>query len=436
MEKIVRKAVMDHLQENDIVTKEQHGFMSGRSCMTQLLESMDAWTEALDDHGSIDIIYTDFQKAFDSVPHGRLMEKVSACGIKGKTQDWIKDFLTDRTQRVVVNGKTSQEGAVTSGIPQGSVLGPILFVIYINDLPQTVKSQIKMFADDTKLYSRVDKIDNDGINHGAADLQDDLDALTKWSDRWQLKFHPEKCCVLKLGQDRGTAYYMDTKDKDGNTTRIRLKETQEEKDLGVTIDKALSFKQHVAEATLKASRVVGNIRRSFDYLSLETFSLLFKSLVRPILEYGHCVWKPDEKNQKGLCVELENVQKRATKLLSELKDLPYPERLRKLKLPSLEHRRKRGDAIEVYKYMHGFYNTKSPSLEQNKDKTTRGHSMKLAKIRPRLNIRGNYFNIRVVNMWNNLPESVVTAPSVDAFKGRLDRHWENLPSVYDPDCLN
>ena len=136
MEKIVRKSVMAHLQENNIVTSEQHGFISGRSCMTQLLEAMDTWTEALDEHGSVDIIYTDFQKAFDSVPHGRLMEKVSACGIKGKTQKWIENFLRDRSQRVVVNGATSNEGAVTSGIPQGSVLGPILFVIYINDLPK------------------------------------------------------------------------------------------------------------------------------------------------------------------------------------------------------------------------------------------------------------------------------------------------------------
>ena len=429
MEKIVRKAVMAHLQENEIVTSEQHGFISGRSCMTQLLEAMDTWTEVLDDHGSVDIIYTDFQKAFDSVPHGRLMEKVSACGIKGKAQKWIDNFLRDRSQRVVVNGATSQEGAVTSGIPQGSVLGPILFVIYINDLPQTVKSQIKMFADDTKLFSRTDKV-------GATDLQNDLDALTQWSDRWQLKFHPEKCGVLKLGQDRGTAYYMDTKDKDGNTTRIRLKETQEEKDLGVTIDKALSFKQHIEEATLKANRVVGNIRRSFDYLSLETFTLLFKSLVRPILEYGHCVWNPDEEKQKGLCAKLENVQKRATKLLGEIKDLSYPERLRKLRLPSLEHRRKRGDAIEVYKYLHGKYNVQSPTLELNKDAITRGNSMKLEKKRPRLNIRGNYFSNRVVNLWNGLPEKVVTAPSVDAFKARLDRHWENLPSVYNPMCLN
>ena len=368
------------------------------------------------------------------------MEKVSACGIKGKLHNWIKDFLSNRTQYVVINGETSLVGKVTSGIPQGSVLGPILFVIYINDLPRGVKSQVKMFADDTKLYSRVDIIDNDGRNLGASDLQNDLDKLTNWSDKWQLKFHPDKCCVLKLGQDRGTEYYMNTRDKDGSTTRVKLKETHVETDLGVAIDRTLSFKQHVAQATLKASRVVGVIRRSFDYLTLETFSQLFKSMVRPILEYGHCVWKPDEKFQKGLCAQLENVQKRATKMLSEIKDLPYPERLRKLRLPSLEHRRKRGDAIEMYKYLHGHYKVQSPKFELSATRDlptqTRGNSMKLTKQRYRCNTRGNFFANRTVNLWNNLPDSVITAPSVNAFKNRLDRHWASLPTVFDPDCLN
>ena len=121
-------------------------------------------------------------------------------------------------------------------------------------------------------------------------------------------------------------------------------------------------------------------------------------------------------------------------MLGEIKDLPYPERLRKLKLPSLEHRRKRGDAIEVYKHLHGKYNVQSPTFELNKDAITRGNSLKLEKKRWRLNIRGNYFSNRVVNLWNGLPEHVVSAPSVDAFKTRLGKHWESLPSVYNPVC--
>ena len=127
-------------------------------------------------------------------------------------------------------------------------------------------------------------------------------------------------------------------------------------------------------------------------------------------------------------------------MLSEIKDLPYPERLRKLRLPSLEHRRKRGDAIEMYKYLHGHYKVQSPKFELSTTRDlptqTRGNSMKLTKQRYRCNTRGNFFANRTVNLWNNLPDSIITAPSVNAFKNRLDRHWASLPTVYDPDCLN
>ena len=265
MEKLVRKALMDHLEENDIVTREQHGFVSGRSCITHLLEVMDSWTEVVDEGGSVDVIYTDFQKAFDSVPHRQLMRKVSAFGIMSKLLRWINDFLANRTQRVVINGEKSQEGNVTSGIPQGIVPGPILFVIYIDDLPANVKSQVKMFADDTKLFTRV------GVPNNHETIQNDLDELMQWSNKWQLKFHPEKCCVLKLGRERETEYFMNSKDKDGNPIRLKLKEVQAEKDLGVTIDKVLSFKRHVELAASKANRVIGVIRRSFDYLTTAIF---------------------------------------------------------------------------------------------------------------------------------------------------------------------
>ena len=288
-----------------------------------------------------------------------------------------------------------------------------------------------MFDDDTKLFTSVD------VPNNHETMQDDLDQLMQWSNKWQLKFHPEKCCVLKLGHARETEYFMNSKDKDGNPIRVKLKETQAEKDLGVTIDKVLSFKRHVAQATSKANRVIGVIRRSFDYLTPAIFVQLFKGLFRPLLEYGQCVWNPDEKNQKGLCSEVENVQRRATKMLGPLKDLPYPERLRRLKLPCLEHRRKRGDVIEVYKYLHGFYTVSRPDFHvaRNVMRSTRGNSLKLQKPRHHLNVQGNYFANRVVNLWNSLLDKVVTAPSVDPFKRRLDKHWAAQPSVYDPECL-
>ena len=185
--------------------------------------------------------------------------------------------------------------------------------------------------------------------------------------------------------------------------------------------------------TKKANRVVGVIRRSFDYLSDPMFVQLFKALVRPIVEYGNSAWHP---YQKELQQEIEDVQRRATKLLGHLKDKPYHERLAALKLPSLEHRRKRGAMIDCYKYVHEIYRTNRPQFKQFTAKNVRGHSLKLAKNHHRLQIRGNFFSERVINVWNSLPDNVVTAPTVNTFKSRLDSHWKNLVSVYKPDCYN
>ncbi|XP_076443961.1 uncharacterized protein LOC143282247 [Babylonia areolata] len=157
-------------------------------------------------------------------------------------------------------------------------------------------------------------------------------------------------------------------------------------------------------------------------------------MVRPILEYGHAVWQP---YQKTLSAELEDVQRRATRLLASMKDKPYPERLRALHLPSLEHRRLRGDMIEVYKYLHAFYNVDNPKFElaDNSRRDLRGNPFKLTKSRFRLDIRGNFFSYRVVAGWNSLPDSVVTAPSLNSFKTRLDKYWENHPARFSPSCL-
>ena len=240
---------------------------------------------------------------------------------------------------------------------------------------------------------------------------------------------------MKIGTHKSeAAYYMMSKNnEDSSTTRVKLKEAANEKDLGVLIDDKLCFKDQVAQSTAKANRMVGLIRRSFDFLNEITLIQLYKSLVRPLLEYGHCVWQP---YHKTLNSDIEDVQRRATKLIGSLKEKTYPERLRLLGLPTLEHRRLRGDMIEVFKYLKGHYDVKRPAFQPSLSGNLRGNVMKLQKKRFRLDTRGNYFSIRVVTQWNNLPDSVILAPSVNAFKSRLDKHWRGLPGLYNPSCQN
>ena len=175
MESIVKDHLISHLISNNLLSDYQFGFVPGRSCTTQLLHVLDYFTKHLDKGYSVDVIYLDFHKAFDTVPHQRLIQKLSSFGINGKMLQWIKDFLKDRTQKVVLNGKKSNSIPVTSGVPQGSVLGPILFTMFVNDLPSVVSSPVYMFADDTKIF-RVIRTSED-----YSALQHDLDLLYDWS---------------------------------------------------------------------------------------------------------------------------------------------------------------------------------------------------------------------------------------------------------------
>ena len=194
LESIIRDHITNHMKENNLFSDKQFGFITGRSTTLQLLHVLNKWTEILDQGGSLDTIYCDFMKAFDKVPHRRLIHKISKYGIKGNILGWIDSFLSNRTQLVAVGAAESSRSNVTSGIPQGSVLGPLLFVIYINDLPEVVdkNSHVFLFADDTKV-SRQIRTDADQII-----LQKDIDNLKIWSDTWLLKFHPDKCVSMTI----------------------------------------------------------------------------------------------------------------------------------------------------------------------------------------------------------------------------------------------
>ena len=417
LESIIRDAVMKHMIKNNLLSNKQYGFISGRSTVLQLLHVLDTWMDILDSGGMVDVIYCDFMRAFDTVPHKRLIHKLETYGVTGNLLNWIHSFLTGRKQRVCVGGTFSMWTDVISGIPQGSVLGPLLFVLFINDLPETIQNNtdIYLFADDTKIFRAIYNDDD------CQKLQEDLDSLYSWTNDSLLKFHPQKCKHMRISlhQSVPSPYHI-------GPEKHPVTYTSSEKDIGVIFDERLTFEQHLNEKINKANSIVGIIRRTFEYLDTSNFMQLYKSLVRPHIEYANQIWTPYLKKH---ITALENVQRRATKLIPSLKDLSYPERLRALNLPTLAYRRRRGDMIELYKILTPTYDPAVTTgfIQLSGDHITRGHSLKIKKIRPRLKLRQCSFPLRCTDHWNNLPTSVVEAISVASFERRLDKHWNNLP---------
>jgi hypothetical protein len=275
-----------------------------------------------------------------------------------------------------------------------------------------------MFSDDTKIYKSIYDKEDQRI------MQADINKMLEWSENWLLKFHPDKCHVLEVGKKR-TDPGERIKYKMGDT---ELKIVNEEKDLGVVIDKDLSFEQHINAKVKTANKVMGIIRRTYKYLNIETFKKLYVGLVRPHLEYAQAIWSPYKKSQLD---KLEQVQRRATKQVPGLSHLSYKERLTKLKLPTLVYRRARGDMIEMFKMTSplNLYDPRTTDFIKRKDNRTtcsmtlRRDKINISEDTPKLKIRDNYFTCRTELPWNNSSTDVGTSPSVNTFKNRLDKLW-------------
>ena len=421
LESMVRSEVLTHLLATGVLSKRQFGFINGRSTTLQLLHFLDTCAQSIVQGKVVDTIYFDFKKAFDMVPHKRLIAKLEAYGIRGKVLKWIEEFLSGREQYVIVNGEKSSSGRVTSGIPQGTVLGPLLFVVYINDILENVTSDGFLFADDTKIFRAITS-KNDALH-----LQSDIDTLTRWSEKWGMEFNREKCHVLTLGKFEDTKY----------THRYELggeeiEHVFTEKDLGITIDSELKYDEHISNKIKIANGIVGLMRRSFSYLDPESFKKLFCAFVRPHLEYAQSVWAPHL--QKHINA-IENVQIRATKLVDGLKNLNYEERLKKCGLTTLLYRRMRGDAIEMWKHFNVYdKEILCPSFTPNEQPTRNGnHAYQLYQRRPGDGVRGlqtNSYYFRITKQWNDLPSSVVEAKDINTFKNKLDAAWIDHPKKY------
>ena len=343
-------------------------------------------------------------------------------GISDELCNWVEMFLCNRKQKVVINKAHSEWEHVKSGVPQGSVLGPVLFVLFINDLPQEVISELLLYADDAKIYREI-KNDQD-----REQLQRDLHSMSIWSDVWLLSFHPDKLKKLTITRSE---YVIERRYHVGDAP---VKNVETEVDLGVCIDSELNFDEHRKTRIGKANRMIGAIRRSFQFLDPYTFVKLYKSMVRCHVETAVPVWFPYLAKDIDA---VEAVQKRATKMLAATKGLEYEDRLRLLKLPTLVYRRHRGDMIELFKMINGMYDQEVlPHFDMREDIVTsssdnRGHSKQLFVTQSKKDVRRNFFTKRVAPVWNSLSEEVVSAPSVDSFKKRLDKYWGNHPMKFD-----
>ena len=250
MEHIVASNLARHLNGNDILYGLQHGFREKRSCETQLIELVEELCRKLSHGHQVHLVLLDFSKAFDKVNHLKLLFKLSSYGIKGKALKWISSFLGGRTQAVVLEGECSSEVPVTSGVPQGSVLGPLLFLLYINDLPENIQSQVRLFADDIAVNLTVRNQNDSRI------LQNDLNTLQEWERPWDMEFNPSKCQVLHIGRARQLIHSQYTVHGE------ILESIDGARYLGLSISKDRTWNTHINETVTKSNQTLGFVKRN------------------------------------------------------------------------------------------------------------------------------------------------------------------------------
>jgi len=408
MEQILLEALLRHMEDREVIRDSQHGFTKSKSCLTNLVAFYDGVTTSVDNGRAMDVIYLDFCKTFDTVPHNILLSKLERYGFDGWAVQWMRNWLEGRSQRVVFNGLMSRWTPVTSGVTQGSILGPVLFNIFINNFTR-LSAPSASLPMTPKLSGMAD------TPEGQDAIQRDLDELEKRACANLMRFHKAMRKVLHLGWTN--ACYQHRLRDEG------IEETSPaEKDLWVLVDEKLGMSQQCALAAQKANCILGCITSSVASRSREGILPLYSALVRPhhSVLMGSCIQLGSPQHRKDMEL-LEWVQRRVTKMVRGLEHLSYEERLRELGLFSLEKRRLQG----AFQYLKGAYRTDGENLfsEACCDRT-RSNGFKLREGRFGLDIRTKFFTIRLMKHWNRLPREIVEDPSPETYKVRLDKGSE------------
>ena len=407
-EHIISSSIMRHLEQHSILYDLQHGFRSGRSCETQLISFIQELCSSNDKNIQTDVIVMDFAKAFDKVPHKRLLHKLNYYGIRGNTLNWIQDFLSLRSQTVLLEGVKSDNIQVTSGVPQGTVLGPILFLIYINDFHEYLNySTLRLFADDIIIYKEIRSIDD------TIKLQHDLDAAAKWEQDWLMSFHPDKCSVLRVTTKKQAI-------QQNYTLHGHILSTETStKYLGVTIQNNLKWNKHVDNITANATKQLNFLKRNLKVPSPKIKERAYQSLVRPKLEYNCCTWDPHQQNQIN---KLEMVQRRAARYVTNRfhNTSSVGDMLQDLNWPTLQQRRLRTRLIFFYKITHYLVAIYPSDLLYPIDNRTRHHNQdNYQHIRCYKNSYKHSFYPQTILQWNNLSANITSSKTLSDFKEQL-----------------
>ena len=403
MEHICASHINKFLANTHILNSKQHGFRQGLSCQTQLIEAVNDWVCSLNSKRGaktcqITVALFDFSKAFDRVCHKRLLLKLDFYGIRGPMREWIDSFLQDRTQTVSIQGVKSSSIHVVSGVPQGSVLGPLLFLLFINDIDNNIQSPLRLFADDTILYREIWSKDDHNI------IQNDIQTLFKWSQTWKLDFNVTKCKVLTISNKKDPDKFNYTLNTDP------LEHVDSHQYLGVTINSKLRWNTHVSAITAKATRTLNVIRRTLHPCHPEVKKVAYMSLVRPKLEYSSAAWNPHTQNDT---TQLEKVQRNAARFIlsdyerkSSVTDMLY-----KLNLDTLERRRQHHMVKTFHKvfYGHDGINIPASIIPSQRD------NLKFVQPASRINCHLYSFYPRAIRFWNLLPFHLRNMNDMDAF---------------------
>nr|CAH8849950.1 unnamed protein product [Trichobilharzia regenti]CAH8862840.1 unnamed protein product [Trichobilharzia regenti] len=410
LEKIISTKITDFLLTENLITPSQHGFIKSRSCMTCHLELFDFITGLIDQKFLVLIVYIDLKKAFDKVCHDLLLKKLKAYGISGNLLDWCNSFMRGRSQSVKINDTFSSTTPISSGVIQGSVLGPLFFLIYLNDVCNVIKhGRPFLYADDLKVvyYSTTQELTNLSYK-----IQSDIDNIETWCKSWMMQINVQKCGLLCSTRLR-IAPRITIYDKPITIFPSVL-------DLGLCYSADFKFSLYVTNQVSKARRLLGFIFHNFQ--TKESKMLLYRTHIRPLLEY--CPFILDSTSVKDK-LRIESVQRRFTsRILGTNLKVPYNSRCATLKIEPLWFRRHRLNLILLFKILKGI--VYFPNNNLNFSSSTyelRSNGSSLSHILCRTNSRSNFFTVKYRQIWNFLPNEIKNSTTVQRFTHLLHKYF-------------